>query len=226
MDINYDKLFRFMCKNGYLNDVKKLYNLKPNIDISSDNEFAFRLSCIDGHLDVAKWLLEIKPNIDISTINERVFILSCIKDHLVLAKWLLEIKPTIDISADNEFAFRWSCVKGRLDLVKWLLEIKPTIDMTSIIDSNNINNQQVIKWLVSLNNHGLTYKIIDGKYKLYKQIKTIKKDNIVFSDKCCVCLEEANCLTECNHEICIGCVNSLKTHNCPLCRKAFKFCYV
>ena len=128
MDINYDKLFRFMCKNGYLNDVKKLYNLKPNIDIS--------------------------------TINERVFILSCIKDHLVLAKWLLEIKPTIDIN--------------------------------SSININDINNQTVIKWLLSLNNHGLTYKIIDGKYTLYKQIKTIKKENIVFYDKCCVCSEKTH----------------------------------
>ena len=150
----------------------------------------------------------------------------CKSGYLTDLKKLYYQKPDIDISAHDEYAFSCSCINGHLDVAKWLYEIKPTIDMTSIIDSNNINNQQVIKWLVSLNNHGLTYKIIDGKYKLYKQIKTIKKDNIVFSDKCCVCLEEANCLTECNHEICIDCVNSSKRHNCPLCRKAFKFCYV
>jgi len=39
-------------------------------------------------------------------------------------------------------------------------------------------------------------------------------------------LEEPNCLTECNHEICMDCINMLKGHNCPLCRKSFEFCYI
>ena len=124
--------------------------------------------------------------------------------------------------------FSHSCVHGSLNVAKWLIEIKPNIDIT-IIDINSIYNYQIIKWLVSLNN-GLTYKIIDGKYgkyyKLYKQIKTIKKENIVFTDKCCVCLEQSNCLTECNHNACLDCINQLKKYICPMCRKEFKFCYV
>ena len=27
-DINYQKLFVFMCKNGYIDDAKKLYEIK------------------------------------------------------------------------------------------------------------------------------------------------------------------------------------------------------
>ena len=80
-------------------------------------------------------------------------------------------------------------------------------------------------WLITINSD-ITYKIIDGIYILYKRIKTIKIDNIVFNDKCCVCLEEANCLTECNHNMCLECVDRLKEHICPLCRKQFDFCYV
>jgi len=108
-----------------------------------------------------------------------------------------------------------------------LIEIKPTINISAInININKITDEKIIKWLVTLNNHGLTYIIIDGQYILYKQIKTIKKENIVFNDKCCVCLEEPNCLTECNHNICLECVNMLKEHICPLCRESFEFCYI
>ena len=80
-------------------------------------------------------------------------------------------------------------------------------------------------WVITINSD-ITYKIIDGIYILYKRIKTIKIDNIVFNDKCCVCLEEPNCLTECNHDMCLECVDRLKEHICPLCRKQFDFCYV
>jgi len=153
-----------------------------------------------------------------------VFSITCENGHLDVAKWLYEIKPDIDISVYYEFAFKNSCKNGHLDVAKWLYEIKPDIDI-SCIDINDIYNHQIIKWLDSLNK-GLTYKIIDGEYKLYKQIKTIKKDNIVFTDNCCVCLEQSNCLTECYHNACLDCINQLKKYICPMCRKEFKFCYV
>ena len=106
-----------------------------------------------------------------------------------------------------------------------MLEIKPTINI-SAININKITDEKIIKWLVTLNNHGLTYKIINGQYILYKKIKTIKKENIVFNDKCCVCLEEPNCLTECNHDMCLKCIDMLREHICPLCRQSFEVCYV
>ena len=56
IDINYQKLFESMCKEGHLDDAKKLYEINPTIDISDSNEEAFRLSCKCGHLDVVKWL--------------------------------------------------------------------------------------------------------------------------------------------------------------------------
>jgi len=73
IDINYSKLLWVMCKNGYIDDAKKLYKIKPDIDISADDEYAFIGSCENGHLDVAKWLYEIKPDIDISADDEYAF---------------------------------------------------------------------------------------------------------------------------------------------------------
>jgi len=37
---------------------------------------------------------------------------------------------------------------------------------------------------------------------------------------------EPNCLTECNHQMCLDCVDSLKEKECPLCRHPFEVCYV
>lgn len=78
MNINYNKLFIFMCRAGYLTDLKKLYYQKPDIDISAGDESAFTESCENGHLDVAKWLYEIKPTIDISVDDEGPFSMASI----------------------------------------------------------------------------------------------------------------------------------------------------
>jgi len=39
-------------------------------------------------------------------------------------------------------------------------------------------------------------------------------------------LEEPNCLTECNHDMCLKCIDMLREHICPLCRQSFEVCYV
>ena len=78
--------------------------IKPDIDISVDNEYAFRNSCENGHLEIAKWLLEIKPDIDISSWYEYAFRNSCENGYLEIAKWFVSInsdKYTITIK-DND----------------------------------------------------------------------------------------------------------------------------
>jgi hypothetical protein len=67
---------------GYLHIAKWLFEIKPTINISTNNELAFQRACKNGHLHVAKWLLKIKPTIIIST-------------NYKTASWLSEIKPTI-----------------------------------------------------------------------------------------------------------------------------------
>ena len=91
--------------------------------------------------------------------------------------------------------------------------------------NNSVIKNNIVEWLNTISDV-FTYKIIDGQYVLQKSINFIKKDNISFHDKCCICLEDANCLTNCNHEICITCVNHLNEYKCPLCRQMFNACYI
>ena len=49
-----------VCSWGQLNVAKWLLKIKPDIDISAENDHAFREACKNGHLQIAKWLLEIK----------------------------------------------------------------------------------------------------------------------------------------------------------------------
>ena len=48
---------------GHLEVAQWLLTVKPNIDISANNEYAFCCVCEYGHLEVAQWLLSIKPDI-------------------------------------------------------------------------------------------------------------------------------------------------------------------
>ena len=154
MNINMTKLFNYLCKNGHLEDAQWLYQIKPSINISANNEEAFRFACHSGHLQVAQWLYEIKPisiknrNINIiervsrwlyyfiiqnncvlniSAENEFAFRGACTNGHLEVAQWLYQIKPTLDIS---EEAFRNACYGGHLEVAQWLYQIKPTLNIS------------------------------------------------------------------------------------------------
>lgn len=59
---------------------KWLLEIKPNINISVENEFAFKFACSNGHLNIAKWLLEIKPTININSCSNEFFKCLCSKN--------------------------------------------------------------------------------------------------------------------------------------------------
>jgi len=54
-------------------------------------------------------------------------------------------------------------------------------------------------------------------YKLDKKIYTQKFYNN--TNECCICFEETNFKTSCNHDLCVGCLK--KVDRCPICRKFF-----
>ena len=85
-------------------------------------------------------------------------------------------------------------------------------------------DQDIIKWLITISDV-FTYVIIDNSYRLVKSIRTVKKD-IIFDDICCICHEQPDCKTSCNHEMCLQCVNVMETKTCPICRSSFDFCYI
>jgi hypothetical protein len=57
-----------------------------------------------------------------------------------------------------------------------------------------------------------------------KIILTEKVKNIIFMEKCCICLDDSDCMTECGHELCVICVKKVK--KCPMCREELKCYYV
>ena len=80
--------------------------MKPDINISSDNELAFCNACRGGHLDIAKWLLEVKPTINILINNDYIFRSACNYGHVEVVKWLVNLKPDryeiTDANIDNK----------------------------------------------------------------------------------------------------------------------------
>jgi ankyrin repeat protein len=73
--------------------VQWLYQIKPEINISAENDEVFKSACENGHLNVAQWLYQNKPNIDISANYDKAFIFACNEEHLDVAKWLCDLLP-------------------------------------------------------------------------------------------------------------------------------------
>lgn len=155
--INIEYCFCYTCENGLLNIAKFILLLKPNINISADNEYPFCKACQNGYIDVAKWLLSIKPNINISTDNEYSFCLACYNGHLEIAKWLLEIKPTINIYIDDNYSFVHACNNGHIEVAEWLYSkflIHGKFDFKNIdvilLINNNIEKTSLAEFLFSI----------------------------------------------------------------------------
>jgi ankyrin repeat protein len=241
--INFEKVFKYMCKNGHLEVAKWLLQIKPNISMSRNYKYAFADACKYGHLELAKWLLEVKPTYapviyneyGYSNANHLAFYNVCETGHLEVAQWLLTIKPSINISARNEHSFRRACENGYLHLAKWLLQIKPTIDIFAVNDYSfryacENGHLEVAKWLQIL--FPYRYKLISNTLEpiqiIYTILQNIKINGTKYEhllEKCPICWEN-NCdiISICNHSYCKKCISHwLSTDTCcPICRKDIK----
>jgi len=129
--LNIDKLFRNACKIGHLDFAKWLLNIKSDINISAQNEYAFRITCFNGHLDIAKWLLDIKPDIDTTSCNDMAFRYACChcKKRLYLNEWVF---------INNKLVLR----EGHLEIAKLLQSLNPNKYEV------NIKNKDIV-WCIS-----------------------------------------------------------------------------
>ena len=86
---------RFMIKinSGKLTDAQRILKNHPDINISTNNEYAFRTACENGHLQVAQWLYQSKPTLDISAYKEEAFRFACAYGHLQVAQWIQSLNP-------------------------------------------------------------------------------------------------------------------------------------
>jgi ankyrin repeat protein len=154
---NSVKLFKFLCKNGYLEVSQKMLKIKPDINISADKEYAFRAACIYGRLEVVKWLLEVKSNIDISIGNESALYNSCKYGHIEIVKLLLNIvNPTVEGHYDNiQRIYINACEYGQLEIAKLLLKNYPFINdngkgEAAFINAVIFGHVEVVKWLLEI----------------------------------------------------------------------------
>ena len=59
--------------------------VKPDIDISAEDEYSFKMACENNNLELAKWLLSVKPDI------EDAFVIACSFGNLEMSQWLLSL---------------------------------------------------------------------------------------------------------------------------------------
>lgn len=92
--------FKWAVHNQHFEVVKFLLELKPDININSENDWAFRFCCHlynkynhnDQHLKIAKYLLEINQNINIHANNNEAYIYAKKWNHQEVINFLEEIQ--------------------------------------------------------------------------------------------------------------------------------------
>jgi len=204
--------FNWACSNGELEIAKWLVSVKPDIDISENNENAFNKACEYGYLELAKWLLLVKPDINISVDNEKAFCGACENNELEVAQWLLSVKPDINISIDCDNVFKLVCESNLVEIAQWLSTLNETYHI-------EVEDDEIINYYVSIISMNINYTstIIIDTYTDIEDKKFIK-------EMCCVCYEPSNLKTDCNHYGCHDCF--VKLNNiCPYCRQKIKEYY-
>jgi hypothetical protein len=116
--------FKVACANGHLEVAKWLLEMKPDIDISVDNEDAFRYVCREGHIEIAKWLYEVKPDIDVTVCFYEPIRYACAQGYLELAQWLYETFPDIDLNICDQFTFPHISYTDHPEIVEWINSIR------------------------------------------------------------------------------------------------------
>ena len=81
--------FIISCKNGHLEVAQWLFSIKPDIDISANNEYIFKEVISRGYLEMAKWLFSVKPDINITNNINNAFKNACVYNRWEIVQWLL-----------------------------------------------------------------------------------------------------------------------------------------
>lgn len=114
-------------------------------------------------------------------------------------------------------------------IVKYALTLNISVSIKDkiFVKSCNTNRLSIVKAYNEHNRFKYRYTIDNNQIKGDINIIAKIKD-MVFDDDCCVCMEEANCKTSCDHCMCIKCFkNSYQSNgSCPMCRRDIDFCYI
>lgn len=154
-----ESIFHYLCRYNYIDLLKYLFYIDPNININSKDEEALCLACQEGHFELAK-LLYSKGEIDTSINNNWCFKIALGKGYFNIVKWLYSIIE-MDIHLNNDYFFRFCCYTGYLEIAKWIYSLGE-------IDINMLNNEplqlacyynniDIAKWIYSFNNIDITF---------------------------------------------------------------------
>ena len=199
---NLDEEFFFnLCLTSNLEIIKFIFALK-HFDINLENDLIFRYVCQLGNIDILKWIYSL-GNVDLHFEDDLAFRIACNHNHLEIAQWIYSLGD-VRIKSNRHEAFISSCINNNLEITRWLIELNSD-QYKIILENNRIKSYQIIK---------LVY--IQG-------IKFLTSDKI---SECCVCYEEPNILTSCNHFYCKECflnyINSkdleIEETPCAYCR--------
>ena len=104
ISVNNEDIFRYACYKGHLHIAQWLYEIKPTLDISAEDDWAFKIACYNGYLQLAQWLYQIKLTLNISANTEEAFRLACLDGHLDVAQWIqsLNLNKYIILHVENK----------------------------------------------------------------------------------------------------------------------------
>ncbi len=85
--------FYWACNCGILDICKYLLEVRPEIDISHDNDEPFKTACRFGKYNIVKFLLELKPTINIMENGDKLFQMGCNNEDIELIRFLQKSIP-------------------------------------------------------------------------------------------------------------------------------------
>lgn len=220
-------LSSFMIHSDNLNCIKSLI-AKYNIEIEDTYDIYGNLSTFQYFIDETIIYL-VENNIEIfNKVFDNLFI-ECCKQNLHEQVKTISTRYVIDLDIIED-QFINACSNGDLDMAKVLYA------MDTLIDICKYNNKAFYSacynkrtatcdWLCELND---TYSyVLSDFYNIYDMVIkiTIIHTDTIIDDICCVCMDNTNSKTNCNHIICLQCANKVINRICPLCRGHIKYCY-
>ncbi len=216
------KILTSVFRKENIDIINYILLIRPDIDLSFNDDELFCNCCKNGNLEIANMLLKQNPNINISMRGEYPFKLACYSGHIEFAKWLISLNPEIKIS---DTVFNDMCILGnRLEIAEWIHSIRPNINIFSKTFRRACKDEYIdsVKWIHKLNPYRYTVvikynKIVSWHVEKMCGIKELRLDKL--SD-CPICYETecSNVVTNCEHMFCKTCIDKYNGDTCPYCR--------
>jgi len=206
--IRVDDLFAKACETGNLEEVIKIFNENPQINLTFDDNLIFVTLCANNHLEIAKYIMSIDDTlnpINIIVNNLEPFRICACNGHYTMTKWLYnEMITRFDetiinqmIIKNNNEIFRLVCKNNRIDIARWLIEIIPTInpaanEYESFRWACCNGDLEMVQWLYGItpdlnismfNNYILRYLCKFGHLSIIQWLLNLENQNVDISAK-------------------------------------------